>query len=89
MEKESLHEGGQVGKVVHYFDKAMVAVVRLNDKLAVGDTVKFIHNNKEVVQMVNSMEIDRKPIKSGKSGEEVAIKVDEPTHEHAMVYKIE
>ena len=89
MGKETLHEGGQVGKVVHYFDKVMVAVVRLDDNLAVGDAVKFIHNDSEVIQNVNSMEVDRKPIKSGKKGEEVAVKVDEPTHEHAIVYKIE
>lgn len=79
----------ELGKVIHYFDKAMVAVVRLNGNLAVGDAVKFVHNDKEVVQTINSMEIDRKPIKSGKKGEEVAVKVDEPTHEHAKVYKIE
>jgi len=79
----------ELGKVIHYFDKAMVAVIRLSDDLAVGDAVKFVHNDSEVIQTVNSMEIDRKPIKSGKKGEEVAIKVDEPTHEHAKVYKVE
>jgi translation elongation factor EF-1alpha len=79
----------ELGKVVHYFDKAMVAVIRLNGKLSLGDTVKFVHNDKETTQTISSMEIDRKPIKSGKEGEEVAVKVDEPTHEHAKVYKIE
>ncbi|MBI5079232.1 hypothetical protein HZB06_00965 [Candidatus Wolfebacteria bacterium] len=79
----------KIGKVIHYFDKAMVAVIKLTGGLSVGDTVKFAHAGKEFSQKVGSMQIEHKSIKSGKAGEEVAIKVDEATHEHAEVYKIE
>lgn len=79
----------KIGKVIHYFDKAMVAVVKLAGNLSVGDTVKFAHSGKEFSQKVGSMQVEHKSIKSGKTGEEVAIKVDEETHEHAEVYKTE
>lgn len=79
----------ELGKVVHYFDKAMVAVIRLDDKLAVGDTIKFVHGESDFTQQVGSMEVNKEKIKSGKKGDEVAVKVDEPTHEHAKVYKVE
>ncbi len=78
----------EIGKITHYFDKAMVAVIKLTDKLAVGDTVKFVHGEKEFEQKVGSMEVEHEKIQSGKAGDEVAIKVDQATHESAKVYKI-
>ena len=77
----------EIGKVIHYFDKAMVAVVRLSGAVAVGDDVKFVHGDSEFTQNIDSMEVDYKKVKKGKKGDEVAIKVDSPTHENALVYK--
>jgi U32 family peptidase len=79
----------EIGRVIHYFDKAMVAVLRLSDALAVGDSVKFSHGENEFTQTVDSMEIEHKKIQSAKKGEEVAIKVEQKTHEGAKVYKVE
>ena len=79
----------EIGKVIHYFDKAMVAVVKLTDQLAVGDTVKFARGESEFTQTVESMEVNYEKIQTGKAGDEVAIKVSEETHEGAKVYKIE
>jgi len=79
----------EIGKVTHYFDKAMVAVIKVSDDLRVGDTVKFKHADSEFAQTIGSMQIDHKNIDSVKAGEEVAIKVDQATHESAKVYKVE
>jgi putative protease len=79
----------ELGRVNHYFDKAMVAVILLNDNLAVGDTVKFVHGENEFTQTIDSMEIEHKKIDSGKAGDEVAVKVSEKTHEGTKVYKVE
>ncbi len=79
----------ELGRVTHYFDKAMVAVILLNDNLAVGDTVKLVHGENEFSQTIDSMEIEHKKIDSAKAGDEVAVKVSEKTHEGAKVYKIE
>lgn len=78
----------EIGKVTHYFDKAMVAVIRLNDKVVVGDTVKFVHGENEFTQTIDSIEVEHKKIQSGKKGEEIAVKVNQETHENAKVYKI-
>ncbi len=79
----------ELGRVTHYFDKAMVAVIKLSDSLSVGDNVKFVHSEHEFTQNVGSMEIDHKKVDSCKPGEEVAIKVSEKTHEGAKVFKVE
>lgn len=68
----------KIGKVVHYFDKIMVAVVKLLGPLKVGDTVQFSGHNLDFTQTISSMEVDHKPVKSGKKGDEVAMKVDMP-----------
>ena len=78
----------EIGKVIHYFDKAMVAVIKLSGSLKVGDDVKFVYNENEFTQSVESMEVEYKKVKSGKKGDEVAIKVNKETHEHATVYKV-
>jgi putative protease len=79
----------EIGKVIHYFDKAMVAVIRLTDDLAVGDTVKFAHGESESTQKVESMEVNHEKIEAGKAGDEVAVKLGQETHESARVYKVE
>lgn len=79
-----------LGRVIHYYDKAMVAIVRLTGGgIRVGDRVKFVHHDSEFSQPVTSMEVEHKQIKSAKKKEEVAIKVDQKTHEGALVYKAE
>lgn len=78
----------EIGKVIHYFDKAMVAVVKLSGDLAIGDAVKFTHGEHEFTQAVESMQVEHKVVQSGKAGDEVAVKVNEATHQNAKVYKI-
>lgn len=78
----------EIGKVAHYFDKAMVAVVKLTDGLKTGETIKLTKGEVEFTQTVESMEINHEKISEGKIGDEVAIKLNEASHEGAMVYKV-
>jgi len=73
----------EIGKVIHYFDKATVAVIKAGGKISVGDTLKFVHGESEFTQQVESMQIEHKPVELVKAGEEVAIKVNEKTHQNA------
>ena len=77
----------QIGQVVHYYDKIGVAVVKLNKPLKVGDTVKLQHGEDSFEQEVTSMQLDHKPVNSGKKGEEVAIKVDQVAKEGTVVVR--
>jgi putative protease len=75
------------GKVIHYFDKAMVAVIALDANLTIGDNVKFVHGDKEFSQTIKSMQIEHKQIDSAKKGEEVAVKVEQEVYKGTKIYK--
>jgi putative protease len=78
----------EIGRVVHYFDHVIAAVVKLTDSLAIGDRVRFVHHESTFDQTINSMEVEHVKVQSAKAGDEVAIKTAQKTHEHAIVYKL-
>jgi len=75
-----------VGKVIHYYDKIGVAIVRLGKALKAGDKVKFVKGDNVFEQIVSSMQIEHIQLPEGKKGQEVGIKVDQPTKEGTLVY---
>ncbi len=75
--------------MIHYYDKAMVAVVRLSGKLKVGDAVKIAKGDSEFEMKIASMQVNHEPVDGGKKGNEVAIKVDQPTKEGAVLFRAE
>lgn len=78
-----------IGKVTHYFDKIGVAVVKAeNEGVAVGDSVKFKHGDKEFAQMIGSLEVDKISVGKIVAGQEAGLKVDEEVKEGWEVYKI-
>lgn len=77
-----------IGKVTHYYDKAMVIIVDLQKPIAVGDTLKIKRGDEEFEQKVESMQINHEQVEKGKKGDELAIKVDQPTKEGAEIYKV-
>lgn len=78
-----------LGKVIHYYDKIGVAVIRLEDKVSAGDMIKVVRGGEEFEEKVASMQIEHESVDSAKKGDEVAIKVSQRTKEGAVVYKIE
>lgn len=82
-------EEKEIGKVIHYFDKAGVAVVRLSGAVKTGDTIKFKRTDDEFTETISSMQVDHKPVDAGESGDEVAIKISQKTKEGVHVYKVE
>ncbi|MEK7674003.1 MAG: translation elongation factor-like protein [Patescibacteria group bacterium] len=67
----------EIGKVKHFFPHIPAAIVDLSADLKVGDEiiVKSKTGEEKFRQVVESIQVDRKPIQSGKSGDEVAIQV--------------
>mgnify|MGYP001558992279 CR=1 FL=1 len=77
-----------LGKVVHYYDKAMVAVIRLDGGgLKVGDELRFVKFPGEFSQTIQSMQIEREAVDSAEKGQEIAGKVSQPAKEGTVVYK--
>lgn len=75
-----------MGKVIHYYDKIGVAIVRLEKVLKAGDKVKFARDDEGFEQTVESMQLEHAEIPSGKPKQEVGIKVEQPTKEGTLVY---
>lgn len=77
-----------IGKVSHYFDQAMVAVIAVTKgSLKVGDEVTFQKGDHQVRQTIESMQIDHQPVNAIKKGDEAGVKVNEPIKEGYEVVK--
>lgn len=83
MAKEKL-----IGKITHYFNNVEVGIVKLSDKFKVGDKIHIKGFSTDFEQEIESMQVDRKDIKSAKSGDEVGVKVTQKVKEGDMVYKL-
>lgn len=77
----------EIGKVVHWYGKINVAVVKLAEGLKVGDAVKVRHGETEFEDAVSSMQLDHKPVESGKKGQEVAIQFSQEAKDGALIFK--
>ncbi|MDI6883063.1 MAG: hypothetical protein QMC93_01125 [Patescibacteria group bacterium] len=86
---EEVKEGKLIGKVVHYFDKIGVAVIKLDEGLKVGDSIRIQGGEAtDFTQEVESIEVEHKKIKKAKKGDEVGLKIKEKVREGYKVYKI-
>lgn len=77
----------EIGKVVHWYGKISVAVVKLASGLKVGDRVKVRHGEVEFEDTVLSMQLDHKPVESGKKGQEIAVKLSQEAKDGSLVFK--
>lgn len=79
----------KIGKIIHYYDKIEVGIIRLTKALSVGDKVKISGHNKEFTQEVVSMQVEHEQIKKAKKDDEVGVKLDQPVKKNDKVYKVE
>lgn len=76
-----------LGKVIHYYDKIMVAVVKLEADLGLGETIHFTGKGSDFTQSVASLQLDHQTVTQAKAGSEIAIKVDQEVKRGAQVYR--
>ena len=86
---DSMAKSNLIGKVAHWYDKIGVAVIKLNKVLKIGDQIKVKRGDQQFTETVTSMQLDHKPVNSGKKGDEVAVKVSKQAKEGAEVYAAE
>ena len=77
----------QIGKVIHWYDKIGVAVLKLTDTLKKGDTIKIKREKDEFDETVASMQLDHEDVDEAKKGSEVAVKLSQKAHDGALIYK--
>jgi len=79
----------QIGKITHFFGNISVGVIELTDTLKTGDKIKVAANAGEFEQVIQSMQIDRKPIQEANAGQSIGVKLDQKAKEGDIVYKVE
>jgi len=85
---DKMNKKDLVGKVIHYYDKIGVVVIKLQKGLKVGDKVKFEKKDKSFEQIIESMQLEHEQVTSGKKGQEIAVKVDKVAKDGVGVYKM-
>lgn len=77
-----------IGRVTHYFDNLGVAVLNLTGTVKVGDKIKIKGGEVDFEQVIESMQVDREPIKKAKKGDDVGLKVKERVRPGYRVIKV-
>jgi len=78
----------EIGEVSDFFAQVNAAAIKLSAPLKVGDKIKVKGGENEFEQVVESMQIDRKPIKEAKKGDEVGILLKEKARKGYKIFKI-
>jgi len=77
----------EIGTVTNYFDHVNAAAIKLSKPLKVGDKIKITGGETEFEQKVESMQIDRKSVKSAKKGDEIGIIVSQKVRKGYKIHK--
>lgn len=78
----------RIGTVEDFYAKVSVAAFKLDDELALGDTIHIQGHTTNLTQKVASMQIDRKDVQRANPGDSVGIKVESRVRKGDMVYKV-
>ncbi len=88
-DKSKTKKEKNIGKVLHYFRKPKVAVIKLKSPLCVDEKIRVKGGEVDFEQKVKSMEVEKKKITKAKAKQEVGIKLNKKAREGYGVYKIE
>jgi len=82
-------EEEEVGVVVKYFARVGVAAVNIEKgELEIGDTIHIKGHTTDFKQIVESMQIENKPVDKAKPGDAVGIKVKDRVRANDIVLKV-
>lgn len=78
----------EVGEVSTFFSQVNVAAIKLSDKLKVGDRIHIKGYTTDFEQTIDSIQVERKPLKEAKKGDHIGIKVKEKVRPNDKVYVV-
>ncbi|MBI4668562.1 MAG: hypothetical protein HY747_05155 [Elusimicrobia bacterium] len=81
-------EGTLLGEVEDFYSHVQSIAVTLKGEIAAGDTIRVKGHTTDLVQKVESMQVNHVTITLGKPGDAVGIKVAERCRKGDRVYKI-
>ena len=76
----------EIGKVSSFFSHVSVAAIKLTDKLKAGDKIHIKGNTTDFENTVESIQIEKKEVKSAKKGDHIGIKVPEKVRPKDTVF---
>jgi len=76
-----------IGLVTHYFSHLSVAGISLTAPLRVGDRIHIRGHTTDLVQTVDSMEVDHRKVERVGPGDDVALKVDDHVRDRDLLYR--
>jgi putative protease len=82
-------EEKKVGDVIKFFGKIGVAAIRLTEGgLKIGDQIHIVGHTTDLVQSLDSMQVENKEVQEAGSGADIGIRVKDKVREHDVVYKV-
>ena len=84
---ESHDPAEAIGTVSHYFSHVSVAAVSLKAPLSVGERIHIRGHTTDLVQTVETMEIERQRVDRAGPGDDVAIGVEYHVREHDEIFR--
>ena len=78
-----------IGVVTHYFPKVKAGVIQIKKgTLNLSDTLHIKGHTTDFKQKVSSIQIENKPIKIAKKGQEIGLRVKSKVRHNDLVYKL-
>ncbi len=82
-------EEKKVGEVIKFFGKIGVAAIRLTEGgVKVGDQIRIVGHTTDLVQSLDSMQMENKDVLEAGPGADIGIRVKDKVRERDVVYKI-
>jgi translation initiation factor IF-2 len=82
-------EEKKVGEVIKFFGKIGVAAIKLTEGgMKVGDQIRIVGHTTDLVQSLDSMQMENQDVLEAGPGAEIGIRVKEKVRERDVVYKI-
>ena len=78
----------EVGKVMDFFSRPVVAGVDMSGALKVGDMVHIKGHTTDIEMVVASMQINNENVAEAKKGDSVGIKVPDRVRPGDIVYRV-
>lgn len=78
----------EVGRVMDFFARPVVAGIDMTGTLKVGDNIHIKGHTTDIEMVVDSMQIDNKDVTGAKKGDSVGIKVPDRVRVGDTVYKV-
>lgn len=77
-----------IGRVEQFYSNLSVVTMKLADTLRVGDLVEIRSGNKYGIQVVQSMQINRRNVKHAAAGKDIGLQVYNSVAVDALVYRV-